>query len=227
MRRWSLALEVENRVAHDQAVAELPERIHPYVFVSREAGAGGSEVGRRVGMELGWQVVDREMLDQIAEQHKLPVDMLRHVDETTSNWILEVFGKWIDRRLVTQSEYVVHLGHMVLLAARHANTVFVGRGAQFLLPRDKGVVVRIIAPVGQRVARIMEQRHLTREQAEKHVKEADQGRRDFVQRYFHHNVADPHLYDLVINLQYLTLDEAVEVIVGHARRRLNVQPQSA
>ena len=219
MRQWSLGLEIRERVEQDRAVAQLPDQIHPYVAISREAGAGGSAVAQRVGEELGWEVVDKELLGQMAERFKLPHDMLEFVDEKTSNWVLEVFGKWINDRVVTQSEYVVHLGQMILLAAQHASTVFVGRGAQFLLPRDRGLAIRIIAPVEHRITRTMNQRQIDRTKATKYIKEADEGRREFVRNYFHHDVADQHIFDLVVNLDQFKLDDAVEMIVDRCQKR--------
>jgi cytidylate kinase len=96
--------------------------------------------------------------------------------------------------------------------------VFVGRGAQFILPRELGLAVRLIAPKKQRVQQITERRQCSRHDAEKFVDETDIGRADFVQRYFHHDVADSHLYDLVINLERLPREVAVELIANEAKR---------
>jgi hypothetical protein len=59
------------------------------------------------------------------------------VDETTTSWLLDTFGKWLDRQLVTESEYLTHLGQLVLLAAQSQSAIFVGRGAHFFLPRER------------------------------------------------------------------------------------------
>ncbi len=222
MRRWSLGLEIGERVEHDQAVAELPNQIHPYVAISRETGASGGAVALAVAEKLGWELVHKEFLHQMAERYNLAQDMLEFVDERTSNWLLEVFGKWINSRVVTQSEYVVHLGQMVLLAAKHASNVFVGRGAQYLLPRDKGLAIAIIAPLQQRINRTMEQRQLSRDQATKSIKETDEGRREFVRGYFHHDVADQHNYDLVINMERLDVETAAGLIVDCCRKRFGL-----
>lgn len=221
MRSWAIGLEVRDRLEHTQAVAQLPREMHPYVAISRETGAGGAEVARRVADKLGWQLVDRDLLNYMADRYKLPKDMLEFVDERTSNWVHEVFGKWLDSHLVTQSEYVGHLGRIVLMAARHANSVFVGRGVQFLLPRGKGVTIRMVAPLQQRIERIMEVRQLNHDAAKKYVADSDTGRRDFVHRYFHHDVSDACLYDLVINGQSLNFDEAADLIAGHCRQRFS------
>ena len=60
----------------------------------------------------------------------------------------------------------------------------------------------------------MERRQCSRQDAEKFVDETDKGRADFVRRYFQHDVADPHLYDLVINLEHTSREAAVDLILG-------------
>jgi len=219
MRQWALGLEVKERIENQPTVDQLPAEIHPYIAVSREAGAGGAEIATRVGRELDWEVLNRELLSYMAERYKLPRDMLDCVDETTWNWMLEVFGKWINRRVVTQSEYIVHLARLVLMAARHSSKVFVGRGAQFLLPRDRGLTIYVIAPVKMRIKRILEVRHCSENEAKQFVRETDRGRRDFVQTYFNRNVDDEHVYDLVINREHIDLDAAAQLIVDQCRKR--------
>jgi cytidylate kinase len=222
MRTWAIGWEVRDRLEHDRAVAQLPEETHPCVAVSRQAGTGGGEVARKVAECLHWQLVDRELLDHMADQYKLPKDMLQFVDETTSNWLWEVFGKWLDNHLVTQSEYVGHLGRIVLLAARHAGSVFVGRGAQFLLPREKRLTIRTVAPLNHRIERVGRERQLSHDQAKKYVADLDAGRHDFVRRYFHREADDATLYDLVINMASFDTEEAADLIVRQCRARFQL-----
>jgi cytidylate kinase len=173
-----------------------------------------------VAKTLGWECMDRQLLDFMAEKYNLPHGALEVVDERKGNWLRDLFGYWLEMTAVPQTQYVAHLGQMVLMAARHAAAVFVGRGVQFVLPREKGLAIRVIAPLKHRIQRTMELRSLDHEQARQLVAETDEGRRDFVKRYFHHDVADPRLYDLVINLEHSDLTDATELVVGACRRRL-------
>jgi len=220
MRQWAQGLEIQSKLERQQAEPDLSEGIHPYVAVSRESGAGGGEIAAAVAEQLGWDLLDQELLHFMAEKYKTPDNMLEFVDETTSNWLVEFFGKWLNKQVVTQAEYVTHLGRIVLLAARHSNTVLVGRGAQFFLPRHKGLVVQIIAPRPARIERIASEQALSTAKATEYVDHHDQGRRDFVKKYFHHDVADPHLYDLVINLAHLDQETAVRLITELALQRV-------
>lgn len=221
MCRWAMHLEAQRRMAehHLCDVADIPRLISPYVAISRECGAGGSELAQRIGQRTGWKVLDRELLDNIAERFQLDRSMLDFLDEKSANWAHEIFGKWLDHHVVTQTEYVRRLGKVVLLAAQHGRSVFVGRGAQFLLPRESGLSVRLIASRKLRVHRIMDLENLSHDEAEAFMNAHDEGRAQFVRRYFLHDVADPQLYDLVINIEHIPISAGSELVLEECNRR--------
>jgi cytidylate kinase len=197
MKQWLLKEAAESASTKDQASKGLG----PYVTISRESGVGGGYIARLVGENLGWEVLDKKLLDCMAKRYHLSPDMMELVDETTSNWIVETFGNWFDPNFITQQKYVICLSRIILMAANRGKAVFVGRGAQFLLPSDRGIAVRIIASEKYRVERTMQGRGLKFEEAKKYVAKTDRGRRSFIRRYFHHDVADAHSFDLVINVE--------------------------
>jgi cytidylate kinase len=212
MRIWALDLETRQRL--EQETPSPKDLIHPYIVISRESGVSAGEIATHLAKHLGWKVFDREILDYMAEHYQWSDVALDYVDEKTASWFHETFGKLLDQQTVTQAEYVSRLGKIVLLAAQHESNVFVGRGVQFVLPRDRGLTVRIIAPKKDRIKHVMERRNCGSDDAERFIDETDKGRADFVHRYFHHDVADPHLYDLVINLEHTSRDVALDLILG-------------
>jgi len=219
MRGWAHHLQLQQRQSEHGPPRAVPRLIHPYVAISRETGANGGELAQRVAKALGWKALDRELLDYLADRYNLSRVTLEFVDETVASWFHEMFGKWLDERLVSQAEYVHRLGRIVLLAAQSESTVFVGRGVQFMLPSESGLAVRIIAPKKQRIERITQLQACDHQEAKKYVDETDRGREQFVRRYFHHDTADPHLYALVMNLQFMSLDDAADLIAAECRRR--------
>jgi hypothetical protein len=224
MRRWALDLQTQQRLAEEDVHKDVPQLIHPYIAISREAGVDAGELAGAVGAECGWNVLDGELLDHLAEHDHLSRLALEFVDERTVSWFHEMFGKWLEKQLVSQAEYVSRLGKLVLLAAQHESSIFVGRGVQFMLPRERGLAVRVIAPLKQRARWMMEKKHCTEREAERHVQELDTNRANFIQRYFHRDNSDPHLYDLVINLEFIPRQDAINMIARQARllaERLN------
>lgn len=218
MQAWVLTAEIEGRAIAEEGPQRLADRLGRYLSISREAGAGGSDIAQLVGQELGWEVLDKNLVDRVAERFRLSRTMLEQVDETPSSWIWDVLGTWMDQKIITHDKYVARLGRVVLAAVRHGDVVLVGRGAQFLLPREKGLAVRIIAPLKYRIAEIMRRKGVSQTDASRVVEETDLGRRDFVLNYFQKDIDDPHLYDLVINVEQIGPAAAVEQIVAVVSR---------
>jgi hypothetical protein len=219
MRTWALGMETQRKLEEQRAAASPQELIHPYIAISRETGVDAGEIAQVVGSKGKLKSFDRELLDYMVEHYHWSRVALEYVDERTASWFHDTFGKWLDSQLVGQPEYVSRLEKIVLVAAQHESTIFVGRGAQFILPKERGVAVRIIAPKKQRIKRIVERRQCSASEAEKFIDATDKGRADFVRQYFHRDVDDPHLYDLVINLAHRSRESAADLILNDFRLR--------
>lgn len=218
MRTWALALELTPPPAPAGKVP-LQKLFKPYVAVSRESGIDAGEIAHVVAARLNWKVLDREVVEYIAEQHNWSRVSVESVDERKSSWFHDTLGKWLDSKLVSQVEYVRGLGRIIALAAQRENVVFVGRGAQFILPRDVGLTVRLIGPRKSRIRELMREENLNEHEAEKALDDVDRGRTDFVRRYFHRDIADPAVYDMVVNLEHFTNEEVAELIVKACHMR--------
>jgi hypothetical protein len=218
MRNWALDLQTQRRLAEQTEALEPRHIVHPYLAISREAGTDAGGIAREVATRCGWKVLDDELLDYMAEHEHMSRLALEFVDERAVSWFHEMFGKLLEQQLVSQAEYVSRLGKIMLLAAQHESTVIVGRGARFILPRELGFAMRVIAPLKQRITSIMERRQCTEREAKNFVETTDRDREQFIERYFHHRVADPHLYDIVVNLANIPRQDAVELIVTELKR---------
>jgi len=220
MLRWGISPELEAHMRTARQKGRLPKAVGPHITLSRQAGTGGEEIARRVGRALGWDVLDKELLDFMAQRKGMPRGMLEAVDETGANWVLDIFGNWFDPHVVSHERYLVHLERIIWLAAMHGRVVLVGRGAQFVLPRQHGLAVRIVAPLEDRVAYAVRECQLSDKEARRWIESVDAGRRDFGQRRFQRDLEAPTEYDLVINRARFSLDEVSAMIVA-AYRTLN------
>jgi cytidylate kinase len=213
MQAWALNQERQDRDSLHEVESRLTPQSLKFVTISREAGAGGGEIGRRIGERLGWEVFSRNLLDRIADRFHLSRTMLDLVDETHPSWVYDVLGSWVDHKLVPHEKYVACLSQVVLAAARRGCGVFVGRGVQFLLPRKELLAVRVVASSQFRIRQIMENRGMSVGDARRYMVDLDKGRREFVERFFHRDIADPHQYDLVINVDRLGNTGAIPEIL--------------
>lgn len=224
MRKWALASHVQQRLAQ----RNIKKNVGPYITLSRETGAGASELAVKIRERLGWDILDKEIVEYLVEHYGTPRSLVEFVDEKHSNWLAEITTSWIDGLGFSQSAYTHRLGKLFLLAAHHGNVIIVGRGARFVLPHDRGFAVRVLAPLHYRIEQMMQRRGVNEKEARTFIRESDHDRDTYVKYHFDKKAADPQYYDLLINIEKLTLDDAADLIVSAAQawmKKSGVQAQ--
>ena len=184
----------------------------PYLTISPEAGSGGAEVARRVGQRLGWSVLDRELVNGLAEQIGLEPRLLELMDETRINWFSETLLNLFNSRLLLQNSFISMLSRSMALAAIEGPVVIVGRAGNLVLDSNRGLRVRVAAPRELRLAAFAEREELDLQTAERRLDKIDASRIDFVHRNFHCDPCDPRHYDMVINVIRFGTEGAVDLI---------------
>jgi cytidylate kinase len=183
------------------------------IAITRESGANGALVGKKLAERLGWPVYDRELLMRIADELGLRTQLLEGADEKKTNWLQEMLESFGQPTTVSVPGYVVELTRVVASLAARGECIMVGRGTAQVLPADTTLRVRLVAPVAHRV-RVMQERHnLSREEAARRVAETDHARTMFVRNNFHKDPNDPVAYDLVLNSAQFTPDECAAMII--------------
>ncbi|MGC8641698.1 MAG: AAA family ATPase [Isosphaeraceae bacterium] len=183
------------------------------IAISREAGAGGGAIARMVGQRLGWKVYDHELLEAIAHRMELPVDDVRTFDELAPSAVQDWLLPLREEHYAPQEAYLDHLAKLIEAIGRAGESVLVGRGAGFMLPRETTLSIRIIAPLRVRALRLAERMGVSVRTARRAAKDLDRRRAQF-DRTMHRMVsADPHNYDMVLDSQSMGLDIVTEVIV--------------
>ena len=203
---------------HDivQRLAAESERpapgLGPYLAVSRLPGSRGTEVARRVANRLGWNVLDRQLVEDLAERLKLSPRLLELMDETRTDWLRETLLNLVEPRLVEQHGYVALLGRVMLVAASEGRVVFVGRGAGFLLPPEAGIRVQVVASREYRLRTVAEREGIDGRVASRRLDSLDADRATFLHRNFGREPADVDDHDLTVNTGTLGIDGASELV---------------
>jgi len=207
MRNWELARE--QRIESNQPAGS---RVEDFICVSRQVGTDGAGVTQRLGGRLGWPVFDREILDAMAGDDALQRQVYESMDERDLTWWEETLRSLMQSEFV-RNDYFKRLSETLLSLARQGNCVFLGRGADLLLPAEVGTRVRLVAPAAVRVEHVAEANELTKTEAEQWIERVETERRRFFQRHFGIAADDPVRYDMTINLARYTAAEAVEMIL--------------
>jgi cytidylate kinase len=210
---------------HEPAGPAEPVARFRNVCISREAGAGGGTIARMVGRRLDWKVYDHELLEAIAHRMEVSTDEVRGIDElapsVVQDWILPLREEYY----APQEAYLDHLAKLVEAIGKAGESIIVGRGANFLLPREETLSVRIIAPLKARAARLAERMHLSVRTARRAARDLDRRRNQFDRTMHRADSDDPHNHDLVLDSNSLGLEIATEVIVRTIEAGLPAKPK--
>lgn len=119
---------------------------------------------------------------------------------------------------LTEERYLVTLTSVIKGVAARGNVVILGRGSQVILRDDPGAFhVLVYAPKQQRIEALARRDGMTPEDAKKRIKESDQNRAAFHQRFFKVDSESPALYDLALNTAHIPHPLAVEMIAMAVR----------
>lgn len=193
------------------------------VTISRQYGSGGGEVAARLARRLGWQLVDHEIVAQVAARMGLPEADAEEFDERGESLIERLLAGMSSVEpalpgmgsLAVPDEQVYReaLRAVVESAAATGHVVIVGRGGQMLLSGQRDVVhVRVVAPLEERITYVMRREGLSRGEAEARIQLKDRSRTRYMQSAFRVNLADAEHYDLIVNTVVLDLDSVVDLV---------------
>jgi CMP/dCMP kinase len=202
------------------------------VCVSHTTGSGGEEVGKRVAERLGYLYVDEDIVASAAAQGGLePRDVadeeqrktfvtrfLETMAEgggdawmlTTSVAPLEGFRP-ADIRALIREAVVQTAGRGDVVISAHA-------GSYCLEPGPRTLRVFVTASPATREQRVCAADGLDEARASRMIKAADAGRRDYLKRFYSVDRESPTDYDLVVNTDLLSTEQAAEIVIQAANR---------
>ncbi|MCP4105750.1 MAG: cytidylate kinase-like family protein [Desulfobacteraceae bacterium] len=184
----------------------------PVITISREPGSGGRALAEKLAEKLGFDLFHREIINEMANSAQVSSRVLETLDEKGLSVLDEWITSLVDDRHLWPDQYLQHLMKVVGAIGKHGKSVIVGRGANFVLPREKSFRVRIVAPHKIRVQNTAKQLSISNEKAEGQIIRTESDRRSFVRKYFNANIADPINYDMLINTEAISTDSAVNTI---------------
>jgi len=181
-----------------------PSEIPPVICFSRKIGAGALEIADLLAEKIYFRVVDRELLEHIAKDKELSKKTVEFFDERYPGKMSELAAMLFGEKSFIMSDYVKNLISAVFTFANMGSSIFVGRGAHLILPRDRVLAVRIICSNEYRKERLAVILDVEEKEAEKLLHNIDQEQRAFFKKVFAKKDALPYEFDLVINSDFIT-----------------------
>jgi cytidylate kinase len=182
--------------------------------ITREPGSGGNILAKRLSEQLGFDLFYQEFIHNMAESARVSVRLLETLDEKGISVLEEWISSLVDKRHLWPDQYLQHLMKIIGTIGKHGRAVIVGRGANFVLPPDKRLSIRVIAPLEMRLKNVSQEYDVAMEDAKHRVLKTESDRKSFVKKYFNDDITNPLNYDLVINTGLLNIDDAANAVKG-------------
>lgn len=198
----------------DRAAARLP-----VITVSMEPGSGGSIIAEKVAETLGFDWFHREIVEKIAKTAKIRSAVVNTLEKERLGGIKDFISSLIEDQYLHPDTYHRHLLVVISTIAKHGRAVIVGRGANFILPVEDILSVRVIAPLKKRIHDVALHHRVTTDEAKRRVIQRESRRKAFVRRTFNAEISDPMHYDLIINTGKVNIEAAVAAVIGAAKAK--------
>ncbi len=206
----------------------------PFVItISREIGSGGHTVGRILAKKLNTFYFDKYLIESLEKRFNLTVSGIEKLKGEKKNWLADLIHTiapipsanklGVDQRYtqqfrmdVTTDDIYKAETEILKELTKEGSCVIAGRSGFYVLKdHPNHLNVFIIAPEENRIRRVMEKQGLTEESARALIKDIDQTRENYIQRYTGTSRYDARNYDLVLNADGHNEEELADIVLSY------------
>jgi len=183
------------------------------ITISRGSFSGGVMLADCLAAHLGYRSIDRDVIVQRAVRNQDGVS-----EQELHDAILKAPG-FLEHFKHKRYRYLALFQAALAEEVRTGNAVYHGNAGHLLLPGGPVLRTRVVAPLEFRIPMAMARLKCGRGEAASYIQRVDRERRKWTQYLYGVDWCDPSLYDLILNLEQVGLQQACEVIANLARQR--------
>jgi cytidylate kinase len=175
------------------------------VTISRGSYSHGKEVAEKLAQKLGYACISREVIIKASEHFNVSeIKLARAIHDSPS-----IF----DRLTYGRERYIAYVREALLHHFVKDNVVYHGLAGHFFVSGICHVLkVRILADLEDRTVEEMKRQNISAEEARAFIRKDDEERYQWSYRIFGIDNRDPLLYDLVIHLKTMSVDDVISLI---------------
>lgn len=202
----------------------------PVITISRAAGARGNSIAealvkriesdKTVPRNRPWTVFNQNLIQHVIEEHQLPEKTEDYFPEDKpdeiNSFVAEILGlhRGVYNTMVKTAETIRRI-------AKAGNAVIVGRGGNLIAADLPGSLhIRLVGSEAFRIRHYAKRFNLSEAKAASEVERLDRARRRYIKNHFDKDIEDAVQYDLVLNTDPFTNDQAVDVLVTALHAKL-------
>ena len=203
------------------------------ITINRELGSGGRTVGRKLAEKFGVQFYDNALIKALEEKYNLTVEEIEKLKGRKHNWwadferIIQIGpglhsqpqeNSWPD--VLTTNEMFKAETEILLGIAEEESCVVAGRSGFFVFrnhPNHLSILIQASMP--DHIERVVRKQNVTEEEARKIITKVDNMRENYVKKYTGTTRYDSRNYELVITMDRISEDDAVDIIMDYINRQ--------
>lgn len=200
------------------------------ITIGREYGSGGKYIGERLAEELNLKLYDKELLNKVAEESGMDLNILEQMDEKQeeSFWYTFAMSLYQQDSLDTLTEIpsnekiFIEQSKIIEELSNKEDCIIIGRCSNVILKNKPNVLNVFIysSELDFKVKRKMQYGNFESElEAIKAIEKIDKERETYYNYFTKKNWGDRNSYDLMIDTSKIGVDKAVELIKEYLKLR--------
>ena len=200
------------------------------ITVNREVGTGGRTVGRKLAEKLCVKYCDKAIVDGLTQKFGLNIERIEEIKAQKKSWWNDINNYYntlvnstsqpmeaevkLDNASMFETEK-----HILQEIATQTSCVIAGRTG-FMIFREwpNHLNIFIQASMEHRVQRVMRRQNVSEKEAREIIAKLDASRETYIKKYEDTARYDTRNYQLVISMDDLSEDDAVDVIMAYIDR---------
>ena len=200
------------------------------ITINREVGSGGRTVGRKLAEKLGVKYCDKAVIEGLTQKFGLTPERIEDIKAQKKSWWNDITNYYntlvnsaslpmeAEVKLDNESIYATEK-HILQELAAQTSCVVAGRtGFMVFRQWPNHLSIFIQASLENRVRRIMTRQNVSEQEARDIITKLDASREAYIKKYENTSRYDTRNYQLVISMDELSEDDAVEVIMAYIDR---------
>ena len=191
------------------------------ISLGREVGSGGHEIAEKLAKHYNIQLLDKNILDEIANQKNVDATDLKEVDK---KFIFPIVNRNVRgfSSSIQENVFLLQFDYLQEKAKEGESFVIVGRcGEDVLKDYDALVSIFVLGDKEVKKARIMQKYDKNEFMAERMMREKDTERKRYHNSFCEGKWGDSRNYDISVNSSVLGIDETVELLIDFIDRKRN------
>jgi len=200
----------------------MTKDMNTLINIGRSFGSGGGYIGQAIGKKLGIPFYDNELISKVAEENGYSKNLFAGEEKRSLFSMSSFFASsrlsYMDSGYVNDDVMFNIQSEVIRGIAEKGDAVIIGRCADYILREKKCLNVFIGAPEEYRIRRLMQEEHLSEDEAEKLMHKKDRTRETYYNYYTFGAWGHASNYHLCVDSSVLGIDGTADYIIDFGRR---------